>query len=712
LPILAQIAPCARIAPGATLTTLPFPSLDAPLKKPLSNKISSLDDEDDNKNDETTTKRKDEQHRHGDGRNHRPSNRARAPLSPPQRRLTPPALPALLSRLRRLSALHLRDNCLRGLPGPRVCASLQGLTHLDLAGNRLRADEGLTTTTTTATAPLLPRLRSLDLSANPDLGPKPPPLLGYAVPRLERLSLAGCALRSLPRAPRALALALGGGARLSRLDLSDNRLESLPRALWRACPRLACLDASNNRLTCVPVTLGRLRPAAGGEQEGGAVGAAAAAQPIGGGGGCLRELVLRGNPLEPAQAQRYREGHTRFLDWLASEDAREKAARRERARPVGRLVGGGVAAAAASRPVEFSCRGWGAGPERDPASSDSEDEDVDEGVAVLNKRPAAPAAAADAPTGCHSRQGHTLAAVPATASSGPALVVLGGSPGRDPEAPVRGSLPLDARRLPFDSMLWREAGAGGGAAAAPAASSSNDADDADGDGPDGAGPPQPPPSARRGHVAAYDATGHRIVVFGGRRVYDDDDDDEAVGEEEQGEPGRAARRPCPPRRRRGRLLGDLAVLDLATRTWRRPVCEGEGPGPRAGAAACCHAGVLYVFGAFNRHSGVATLPPVCRRQPRPRTRAPLPPASQSPPSPSSHPKTTQQQAAKPLLAAPQTCMRSSCPRGVGRRSPLSRALRPRRRRLHARARRSWLRTAGGCWCCTAGRARLFWTTCA
>lgn len=45
-----------------------------------------------------------------------------------------------------------------------------------------------------------------------------------------------------------------------------------------------------------------------------------------------------------------------------------------------------------------------------------------------------------------------------------------------------------------------------------------------------------------------------------------------------------------------RRLGDVAVLDLDSFTWRRPAVSGTAPSPREGAAAAYHAGHMVLFG--------------------------------------------------------------------------------------------------------------------
>jgi hypothetical protein len=45
-----------------------------------------------------------------------------------------------------------------------------------------------------------------------------------------------------------------------------------------------------------------------------------------------------------------------------------------------------------------------------------------------------------------------------------------------------------------------------------------------------------------------------------------------------------------------RRLGDVAVLDLDSFTWRRPAVSGATPSPREGAAAAYHAGHMVLFG--------------------------------------------------------------------------------------------------------------------
>jgi hypothetical protein len=43
-------------------------------------------------------------------------------------------------------------------------------------------------------------------------------------------------------------------------------------------------------------------------------------------------------------------------------------------------------------------------------------------------------------------------------------------------------------------------------------------------------------------------------------------------------------------------LGDVAVLDLDSFTWRRPTVSGNAPSPRELASAVYHAGHMIVFG--------------------------------------------------------------------------------------------------------------------
>eukprot|EP00775_Hariotina_reticulata_P013287 gene13287-13418_t len=72
------------------------------------------------------------------------------------------------------------------------------------------------------------------------------------------------------------------------------------------------------------------------------------------------------------------------------------------------------------------------------------------------------------------------------------------------------------------------------------------------------------PAGRHGHVAVYDPDHHQLVVFGGR--------------------GTDKKR-----------LGDVAVLDLDSFTWRRPAISGTAPSPRELVSAVYHAGHMLVF---------------------------------------------------------------------------------------------------------------------
>jgi len=55
-------------------------------------------------------------------------------------------------------------------------------------------------------------------------------------------------------------------------------------------------------------------------------------------------------------------------------------------------------------------------------------------------------------------------------------------------------------------------------------------------------------------------------------------------------------------------LGDVAVLDLDSFTWRRPAVSGNAPRPRELASAVYHAGHMIVFGGVLPRAGACPQP--------------------------------------------------------------------------------------------------------
>ncbi|MCY3660693.1 MAG: leucine-rich repeat domain-containing protein, partial [Caldilineaceae bacterium] len=153
-------------------------------------------------------------------------------------------LPPELGRLRRLEFLDVQDNQLTSLP---PLAGFDQLYYLDLSDNRL-------TSLPTGLAQLV-HLKELDMSDN-RIAALPP----GSFTRPFRLPSGATS----PLQQKILQMARQRGALtvtpLTRLDLSGNRLTSLPSELGRLRPNL--LDLSDNRLTSLPPELGQLQPPA------------------------------------------------------------------------------------------------------------------------------------------------------------------------------------------------------------------------------------------------------------------------------------------------------------------------------------------------------------------------------------------------------------------------------------------------------------------
>lgn len=144
--------------------------------------------------------------------------------------------------------LHAPANCIQELPAD-IGARLPNLTRLEVRGNCLRALPA-----SLFFAACAAHLQRVDASANriDDVDGVPPADDGHeahAPPAaLEWLSLAD---NCLERVPAALGCR-GAGARLRYLDLSGNRLRTLPPWLGRALPALEVLDLRRNALRAVP----------------------------------------------------------------------------------------------------------------------------------------------------------------------------------------------------------------------------------------------------------------------------------------------------------------------------------------------------------------------------------------------------------------------------------------------------------------------------
>ena len=161
------------------------------------------------------------------------------------------SLPPELGQLP-LSLLDVQDNQLTSLPS---LAGLNLLEYLDLSGNRLtRVPLGLEQ---------LPILSHLDLSDNrlttlSSAGLRP----GWSTV-VQTVAVGGAQFlvyKLVDLAKHGTAGLLSPGSPLKVLDVSGNRLTSLPPAIGRL--RLERLDLSDNRLTDLPPSIGRLRPPA------------------------------------------------------------------------------------------------------------------------------------------------------------------------------------------------------------------------------------------------------------------------------------------------------------------------------------------------------------------------------------------------------------------------------------------------------------------
>ncbi|XP_020831095.1 leucine-rich repeat-containing protein 47 [Phascolarctos cinereus] len=148
--------------------------------------------------------------------------------------------PGLARGLPRLRSLVLRGNALGPALSPEL-GPLPALRVLDLSGNALEElppGRGLGP----AEPPALPQLQSLNLSAN-RLRTLPAELARCA-PRLQTLNVARNRLRALPAELFALQL-------LSELAAADNELQELSPAV-AGLPALKTLDLANNQLSEIP----------------------------------------------------------------------------------------------------------------------------------------------------------------------------------------------------------------------------------------------------------------------------------------------------------------------------------------------------------------------------------------------------------------------------------------------------------------------------
>ncbi|CAM5131829.1 unnamed protein product [Natator depressus] len=137
--------------------------------------------------------------------------------------------------------LFLTGNRLASLPpGAFLSPPLPQLSLLNLSGSHLQQVEA-------GAFASLPSLRQLDLSGNA-LAKLSPEAFGNASSPLEELNLSN-SLHSQSVVP-ALAELLGWGVlgNLSRLELADNRLISLPAGMFSCLPSLQHLDLRNNSL--------------------------------------------------------------------------------------------------------------------------------------------------------------------------------------------------------------------------------------------------------------------------------------------------------------------------------------------------------------------------------------------------------------------------------------------------------------------------------
>ncbi|KAH1172694.1 trophoblast glycoprotein [Mauremys mutica] len=155
------------------------------------------------------------------------------------------AVPSDLPSYARL--LFLTGNRLASLPaGAFLSPPLPQLSLLNLSGSHLEQVEA-------GAFASLPSLRQLDLSGNA-LARLSPEAFGNASSPLEELNLSNSL--SNQSAVAALAELLGSGVlgNLSRLELADNRLLSLPPGMFSSLPSLQHLDLRNNSLVSLWAT--------------------------------------------------------------------------------------------------------------------------------------------------------------------------------------------------------------------------------------------------------------------------------------------------------------------------------------------------------------------------------------------------------------------------------------------------------------------------
>ena len=166
------------------------------------------------------------------------------------------SLPPELGRLLYLKFLDVQDNQLTSLPS---LVGLIQLAYLDLSGNRLtRWPPGLEQ---------IPVLSHLDLSDNrlttlPSAGFRPRWSTVVDTVHVDGVGWSAGLLfdKLVDLAKHGTAGLLSPGSSLKVLDLSGNRLTSLPPAIGRLRPER--LDLSDNQLTNLPPSIGRLRPPA------------------------------------------------------------------------------------------------------------------------------------------------------------------------------------------------------------------------------------------------------------------------------------------------------------------------------------------------------------------------------------------------------------------------------------------------------------------
>ncbi|KAI1723060.1 leucine rich repeat domain-containing protein [Ditylenchus destructor] len=176
-----------------------------------------------------------------------------------------------------LESLVLRCNCMRGLL-PATISSLKSLTYLDLSGNRLNSlPESL----------FFLRLKVLLLGSNrlENINPE----IRRLGSCLEELDISDNRLKTLP-------IETGQLAALRVLNLSGNMLESLPQELGLLAHTLKVLDLSNNRLTHLPSQLHHI---AGSSRSG-------------------IQLFIGHNPLISPPLYVVRKGRLHIAKWLAS----------------------------------------------------------------------------------------------------------------------------------------------------------------------------------------------------------------------------------------------------------------------------------------------------------------------------------------------------------------------------------------------------------